>query len=137
MRNRLILVVVLLSAALIALLTAIGSATPAESRTIDLETLNGSGVVGTVTLTDLGRRRTRIEIHVDPAGNLDMPAHVHPGTCDTLVPQPRYPLRNVVDGSSTTDVPASLSELMSGDQAINLHHSNDDMRTYTACADLR
>jgi hypothetical protein len=103
--------------------------------TIELETLNNSGVTGSVTLTSLGDR-TRVEVKVDPAGHPDMPSHIHPGSCDDLVPQPKYPLQNVVNGESITVVPASLSELLGGDLAINLHHSNDDMRTYTACAVL-
>ena len=107
------------------------------SRRVDLNTLSDSGVTGSVTMTDIGQSRTRVEVRVEPAGNPDKPAHIHPGSCAVLVPQPRYPLRNVVDGISTTDVPASLSELMAGDLAVNLHRSNDDMRTYTACADLR
>jgi hypothetical protein len=136
MRKRVYAATLLVAALLIAL-AAFACAAPAETRTVDLTTLNGSGVSGSVTLVDIGQGRTRVDVRVDPAGNLDMPAHIHPGTCDTLVPQPRYPLRNVVNGVSTTDVPASLSELLSGDQAVNLHRSNDDMRSYTACADLR
>ena len=108
-----------------------------ETRTIQLETLSNSGVTGAVTLTDVGQGQTQVDVRVEPAGHLDMPAHIHPGTCVDLVPQPRYPLRNVVNGVSSTVVPASLSDLLGGDQAINIHRSNDDLRTYTACADLR
>ncbi len=109
---------------------------PAASTTINLETLNSSGVTGTVILTPISGAATRVEIRVDPAGNPDMPAHVHPGSCADLVPQPKYPLTNVVNGVSMTEVPAGLAELLAGDLAVNLHHSNEDMGTYTACADL-
>jgi hypothetical protein len=108
-----------------------------EARMIQLETMNQSGVSGSVTLVEVGERQTRVDIQVEPAGNPDMPAHIHPGTCVDLVPQPKYPLRNVVDGASSTVVPASLAELLAGDLAVNVHRSNEDMRTYTACADLR
>jgi hypothetical protein len=103
--------------------------------TIQLETLNDSGVTGTVTLISLGDR-TQVDVDVDPAGHPDMPSHIHPGDCDNLVPQPKYPLRNVVDGKASTVVAVPLSELLGGDLAINLHNSNEDMRTYTACANL-
>ena len=103
--------------------------------TIQLETLNESGVTGTVTLTDLGDR-TQVEVDVDPAGHPDMPSHIHPGDCDSLVPQPKYPLRNVVNGTASTIVAVPLSELLVGDLAINLHNSNEDMGAYTACARL-
>jgi hypothetical protein len=122
--------VMLLSAALIVSCAATG-----PRVTIELQTLNNSGVTGTVTLTSLGDR-TQVDVDVEPAGHPDMPSHIHPGSCDQLVPQPKYPLQNVIDGKSSTVVPASLSELLAGDLAINLHHSNDDMRTYTACAVL-
>ena len=112
-----------------------GCAAAGPQVTIELETLNNSGVTGTVTLISLGDR-TQVDVDVDPAGHPDMPSHIHPGTCENLVPQPKYPLRNVVDGKASTIVAVSLSELLGGDLAINLHNSNEDMRTYTACAVL-
>ena len=112
-------------------------AAPGRIHAIELATLNGSGVAGSVTLVEMGADRTRVEVRVEPGDNPDMPAHIHPGSCASLVPQPKYPLENVVDGSSTTTVPASLDELTAGDLAINLHRSNADLETYTACADLR
>ncbi|HEV8697805.1 MAG TPA: hypothetical protein VGQ89_08940 [Candidatus Limnocylindrales bacterium] len=105
-------------------------------RTITLRTLNDSGVTGTVSFTDLGGR-TGVEIRVDPAGNPDMPAHIHPGTCDNLTPQPKFPLENVRNGVSTTVVPASTDELFAGNLAVNVHKSNDDLKTYTACVDIK
>ena len=107
------------------------------SRQVALRTLNDSGVSGTATLTDLGSSRTRVEVVVVPSGNPDMPAHIHPGSCEDLTPQPRFPLENVREGRSTTEVPASLEELTRGDVAINVHHSNEDMGTYTACGEIR
>ena len=65
-----------------------------------------------------------------------MPAHIHPGSCDNLIPQPKHPLQNVVNGTSTTIVRASVAELTGGGLAVNIHRSNDDLKTYTACADL-
>jgi len=108
----------------------------AASSVVQLQTLNASGVAGSVTLLDVGNDRTQVEIKVEPAGNLDMPAHIHPGSCDSLIPQPKHPLQNVVNGTSTTIVRAPLAELLGSDLAVNIHRSNDDLRTYTACADL-
>ncbi len=117
----------------------VAGCSPAAARTVELQlqTLNNSGVTGKVTMTAVGENRTLVEVQVDPAGNPSMPAHIHPGSCDDLVPQPKYPLENVVNGVSVTEVPASLDELLRGGQALNIHHSNEDMRTYTACVDLR
>ncbi len=111
-----------------------GTAAP---TTIQLATLNASGVTGAVTLTDLGTGKTRVEVRVDAAGHPDMPAHIHPGTCAELVPQPKFPLENVRGGVSITEVPASMTELIGGNLAVNLHKSLDDLKTYTACANLK
>jgi hypothetical protein len=106
------------------------------STEVQLRTLNSSGVTGTVTLVDTGDGRTQVQVRVEPAGNLDMPAHIHPGSCDDLIPQPKHPLENVVNGTSTTIVRAALADLKGGGLAVNLHKSNQDLKTYTACADL-
>src|SRR4051812_4074986 len=106
------------------------------SKAIALTTLNGSGVTGTVSLTSVDDGHTRVDIAVDPAGHDDMPAHIHPGTCADLMPQPKYPLQSVASGHSSTVVAASMADLLAGGLAVNLHDSNDDMATYTACAQL-
>ena len=119
-----------------ALLASACTGQPADERTVELETLNDSGVTGTAVLTDLGNGSTRVVVDVDPAGHPNMPAHIHPGTCANLVPQPIYPLENAVDGQSETEILVTLDELFAGDLALNLHFSEDDFGTYTACAEL-
>jgi len=107
-----------------------------ETLTLELMPMNGSGVSGSVRLSPVDEGRTLVEIEVDPAGHLDMPAHIHPGTCADLTPQPKYALASVIDGRSRTEVPAPLDELVAGEQAINLHLSNMQMDVYSACVDL-
>jgi hypothetical protein len=124
------------AATLAIVLTACSSAVAVPPRTISLATLNDSGVTGTVSFTDLGDK-TEVELTVDPGVNLDMPAHIHPGTCADLTPQPKFPLENVRNGASTTIVPASMAELFAGNLAVNIHRSNDDLKSYTACVDIR
>lgn len=127
-----------LCAAIAILAIALTACQPAAGppRTITFQTLNDSGVTGTVSFSDLGGR-TGVDVNVSPGGNLDMPAHIHPGACGNLTPQPKFPLENVRDGVSKTVVPASIDELFAGDLAVNIHKSNDDLRTYTACVDIR
>jgi hypothetical protein len=125
-----------LALSLVVLAGCTTQASPQPTR-LQLQELSGSGVTGSVTLTPVGEARTEVEVQVEPAGHPDMPAHIHPGTCEELVPQPRYPLANVVDGRSSTEVAASLAELLGGDLALNLHASNQEMGVYTACVDLR
>jgi hypothetical protein len=121
-----------------ALLLAACSSPAGGGRSVELmlQPLNGSGVSGRVTLTALDDATTRVVIDVDPAGHSSMPAHIHPGSCAELVPQPKYALENVLDGQSTTEVSAPLDELLAGGQALNLHRSNEEMDVYTACVDL-
>lgn len=121
---------------LVLVLVACGPASGGESRTYQLEPKNDSGVSGTVTLTSIGDDRTEVVIDVDPAAYPDMPAHIHPGMCAEPVPQPKYPLENVRDGSSTTEVPASLADLLADTVSLNVHRSNDRMDTLNACVDL-
>lgn len=102
------------------------------TRTLELHAVNDSGVSGTVEFAAVGRK-TAVTIRVDPAGNLDMPAHIHPGTCDDMVPQPKFPLESVKDGASSTVVPATIDELFAGGLALNTHKSNDEMKISTAC----
>lgn len=131
--NRTVRTIVLLG---LVAVTAGCQAASRPSMVVQLGTLNGSGVTGTVTLVDAGDGRTQVQVRVEPAGNLDMPAHIHPGSCDNLIPQPKYPLENVVNGTSTTVVRAALVDLTQGGLAVNLHKSNQDLKTYTACAEL-
>jgi hypothetical protein len=127
----------LLAAVLVGSLTLLTACqNSGASKVVDLQARNESGVTGTVTIVDLGNSRSRVEVKVDPAGKLDMPAHVHPGTCANLIPQPKYPLTNVQNGVSTTVVPASFTELTGGNLTVTLHQSNTEMKITTACGDL-
>ena len=124
-------------AALAVVVGACGGGGAAATKTVSLATLNGSGVSGTATLTDAGNGQTQVVIKVDAAGNADMPAHVHPGTCATLDPKPKYPLSDVKDGASTTTIAVALADLTKSAFAVNLHKSADDIKTYTACGDIK
>ena len=114
-----------------------GTAAQMPSKAIELKTLNASGVSGQAVLTDLGNGRTRVDIHVNAAGHPDMPSHIHPGTCANLVPQPRYPLQSVKQGSATTEIPVGLSELLQQQAVVMTHKSNDEMAVYTSCGEIR
>ena len=112
------------------------SAAPAAPVTFQLSELNGSGVSGTVTLTTIDEGHTLVEVDVKATGHPNMPAHIHPGTCAELVPQPKYPLQNVIAGRSSTAVAAPLEELLSGGQALNIHSSAEHLDLYSACGEL-
>jgi hypothetical protein len=108
-----------------------------KTVSIPLKTQNKSGEKGTVKLTPMGDQ-TKVEVSLrgGPKG-VAQPAHIHEGSCAKLDPKPKYPLSNVVDGKSTSEVPVKLEELLGGKMAVNVHKSGDDIKTYVACGDLK
>ena len=120
----------------VAVLAACSGTTAGDPRVLELKTQNDSGVTGTVTLTSAGETRTVVEVAVVPNGHPNMPGHVHPGTCADPVPQPMFPLENVLDGVSRTEIPISLADLRAEAVSVNLHHSNEEMRISVACVDV-
>lgn len=122
------------------LLSAVGTVSLAGAQsstaTVQLAAQNTSGISGTATLTDLGGGKTRVVVNVTGAAGGNEPAHIHEGTCATLNPAPKYPLTNVQNGASTTEVNVSLADLQKSPYAINLHKSPQDVPTYVACGDI-
>jgi hypothetical protein len=95
---------------------------------------NGSNISGRAVLLEIGGS-TRVQASV--TGSAEYPAHIHEGTCANLNPVPKWPLISVVNGTSTTEVPASLGEITRQPTAINLHASSQDLNTYVACGDIK
>ena len=89
---------------------------------------------GTATLTDLGGGRTRVDISVT-SSNANMPAHLHADVCPGVAAVV-FPLTNVVNGQSTTEVNASLADIMARAKSINLHRSPDQIQVYVSCGNL-
>jgi hypothetical protein len=109
----------------------------AKSVTVRLRQQNKSGESGTARLTPEGDK-TKVEVSLKGAPKgVSQPAHVHDGSCAKLDPKPKYPLQNVVDGKSTSEVPVKLDELTGGNLAINVHKSAEEAKTYVACGDIK
>jgi hypothetical protein len=107
----------------------------AGAVTVRMAAQNKSGESGTARLTPVGDDKTRVEISLKGAKGTQ-PAHIHEGTCAKLDPKPKQGLENVVDGKSTTEVPMSLKDLRSGQYAINVHKSAEDLKTYVSCGNI-
>ena len=105
--------------------------------TVQLFEQNGSGENGTATLTEQnGQVMVTLNLTGAPSG-VAQPAHIHEGTCADLNPTPKYPLTNVVNGSSTTTVPVTLAELTGNEAyAINVHKSASEVNVYVSCGDI-
>jgi len=110
----------------------------AKSVNVRMGAQNKSGESGSARLTPEGADKTKVEITLKgaPKGT-PQPAHIHEGSCAKLDPKPKHGLENVVDGKSTTVVPAGIDALTSGKLAINVHKSADDIKTYVSCGDIR
>lgn len=98
---------------------------------------NNSGQTGRTVITDLGNGMISVAIDITADGVTDpQPAHIHQGTCAQLDPQPAYPLNNVVDGKSVTEVEADFDVLTATAFAVNIHKSAAEASTYVACGDI-
>ncbi len=90
---------------------------------------------GTARLTSKGNQTdVAITIKAGAAGAAQ-PAHIHAGAC----PVPgdvKYPLKDVVDGKSTTTLDVPLAQLLTGGFAINVHQSAADIGKYVACGGI-
>jgi hypothetical protein len=111
--------------------------TNTNAVTAILNAQNNSGEVGTVNLSAAADNQTTVLINVTgmPA-SASQPAHIHQGSCAHLDPAPKYALNPVVNGTSSTTVNASLSELTAGNYAVNIHQSAEKANVYVSCADL-
>lgn len=152
----------LVSAAALGLVAAssLGSGVSAQGRQVSVSLMeqNGSTVMGTATLTDMGNGTTQVDINVSVEtaalatqnlglmqGGPGSPAHIHEGSCATLNPAPKYPLSPVMGsmtatagtaGMSMTVVNASLAQIQGSQMAINVHKSPQEGSVYIACGDI-
>src|SRR5215472_16187837 len=108
----------------------------ADSITVNLDSLNDSGISGTATLTSNGAT-TDVVVNVtgEPAGGSE-PVHVHTGQCGPTLGGVKFPLKNVENGTSTTTVNATLASLETGGFAINLHESAANISHFVACGNI-
>lgn len=90
---------------------------------------------GTATLTDLGGGRTRVVLRT-AATNPNMIAHIHAAPGCPGVGAVIFPLSNVMNGASTTDIDASLADILARGRAINTHKSPQEGGVYTGCGNL-
>jgi hypothetical protein len=128
----------LAAAAAVASLTLAVPAFAADGphRVYAIAAQNGSGELGTVTLTAVGDK-TRVDVALANAPtDVPQPAHIHEGTCAKLDPKPKYNLGLVTDGTATYMVDAPMSQLVAGGFAVNVHKSTKDIPTYIACGEL-
>jgi LysM repeat protein len=108
------------------------------TATVTINSDGDSGITGTATLTELGGGRMAVELRLNGAGATPRPAHFHQGSCDALdIQAPSIPLQPVVNGVSTSQVEATLQQLLSRPYAIHVHKSAEELAVYVACGDVK
>jgi len=127
----------LLGAALAATLASSALASP-TTLTIKMKALNGSGENGTAVLTQMpDGLHVVVKLTNAPKDTLQ-PTHIHIGNCGNINKAPEYGLQSTANGAATSVVPGvTLSDLMKGKYAINVHKSADDLGTYVSCGDVK
>src|SRR5215211_4150099 len=128
----------LVPALVVGLLASISLSAPASAQqTITVQIGPGRDAAentGTATLTDLGGGRTRVDINVTTT-NANQPAHLHADPCPGVAAV-IFPLQNVMNGRSTTEVNASLADILARTKSVNLHRSPEQVPIYTGCGNL-
>jgi len=111
---------------------ALITSAPNPAITVQLAAGRDGDQSGTATLTAKGNQ-TDVTLNIKPgAAGVAQPAHVHVGGCP--VPDAvKYPLKDVVDGKSTTTLDVSFAQLLTGGFAVNVHQSAADIGKYVAC----
>jgi hypothetical protein len=110
----------------------------AQMRMLSLEvvSLNDSGIAGTATLRERDSSRLEVALQVNGGGEDPLPSHIHEGACADLNPEPKIPLADVRNGASTTELAASLEQLTSTPHVIFAHKSPEELPVFVSCADI-
>ena len=120
----------------IALHTAGAASAQGQSMTVQMASQNGSGISGVATMTE-SAGKVNVNVRATGAGAGPQPLHIHEGSCSQLNPTPQFTLSPVTNGTSTTDVDATLQQLTSTPHAIHMHKSAEELSVYVACADVK
>jgi hypothetical protein len=122
---------------LLAALVAPAASQEPNSITVKMQALNGSGEDGVATVTQ-GSGGIFVTVALQNGGDADQPTHIHIGTCGAINKAPEYALRDTVDGKGESSVAGvTLSDLLKGHYAINVHKSGTDLGTYVSCGNIR
>ncbi len=116
--------------------TSISPGAMSNEMTVNLAEENKSGESGTATLKEENGKTTVTLTLTGFTKGVAQPAHIHVGVCPG-VGAVKYPLTDVVNGSSVTVLSTTLVEIKQNlPLAINVHKSLKEITNYTACGEL-
>ena len=110
------------------------SAKEGDTVTVTMGPGRDASQTGTATLTDMGSQ-TQVVLNIQPGpAGIEQPVHIHAGSCPG-VGAVAFPLTNVVNGTSTTVVDATLDSLRTGGYSINAHQDGTQagLGVYVSC----
>lgn len=103
---------------------------------VKLNEENNSGESGEATLKEENGKTTVTVNLMGFTEDVPQPAHIHSGSCPG-VGTVKYPLANIINGSSVTILDATLAEIKQNlPLAVNVHKSAQEITNYTACGEL-
>lgn len=104
---------------------------------IPLQEQNNSKESGVAVLSEVnGKAQVSITMTNGYPKDTPQPAHIHSGKCPQ-VGEVVYPLTDLVNGRSVTQLSISLSQLQKQTNlAINVHKSQSESNIYIACGNL-
>ena len=120
--------------AISALAGAVASA-GAETLTIPLAAVGGSGETGSAVLQQIGPD-LKITVHMHHPVAAQQPIHIHPGSCANSNPQPIEMLGLVVNGVASRTLKNVSLKSLRGKNVINVHYSTSKMGTYVSCGPI-
>lgn len=107
-----------------------------NSVTVQMKALNGSGEDGMATVTQVNGG-IQVTVQLQNGASFPQPTHIHIGTCGAINKAPEYALRDTVNGKGESSVAGvTLSDLLKGHYAINVHKSGFDLGTYVSCGNI-
>ncbi|MDQ2871662.1 MAG: CHRD domain-containing protein [Candidatus Eremiobacteraeota bacterium] len=103
---------------------------------INMGEQNKSKQNGTAMLKQQGANiMVKVSVYNEPKGASEM-AHIHKGTCQKLNPTPYKPLKNVMNGTSTSTITGmTIDQLKDGHYAVNVHDAKNPKR-YVSCGNI-
>lgn len=115
----------------------IASAKEGDTVTVTMGPGRDGSQTGTATLTDMGAQ-TEVVLNIQPGpAGVEQPVHIHAGSCPGVAAV-AFPLTNIVNGTSTTVVDATLASLQTGGFSINAHQDTTQagLAVYVSCGNI-